>query len=83
VIEPDGTKVFYSAPNSKNGGELSQDMTQGYGPERYQMRKAVPGEYKVIVHYYGANPNLLGDETRPRLAEGSDWQGAGFSCTTN
>jgi tetratricopeptide (TPR) repeat protein len=63
VIEPDGTKVFYSAPKSKNGGELSQDMTQGFGPERYQMKKAVPGEYKVIVHYYGANPNLLGGET--------------------
>jgi hypothetical protein len=38
-------------------------MTQGYGPERYQMTKAVPGEFKVVDHYYRANPNLLGGET--------------------
>jgi hypothetical protein len=63
VIEPDGTKVFYSARKSKNGGELSQDMTRGYGPERYHIVKAVPGEYRIIAHYFGANPNLLGGET--------------------
>lgn len=63
VIEPDGTKCFYSHNRTKNGGELSQDMTQGYGPERYQMKKAVGGEFKIVVHYFRANPNLLGGET--------------------
>ena len=63
VIEPDGEKCFYSHNRTKNGGELSQDMTQGYGPERYQMKKAVPGEFKIVAHYFRANPNLLGGET--------------------
>jgi hypothetical protein len=63
VIEPDGTKVFYSNKKSKSGGELSEDQTQGYGPERYQVAKALPGEYKIIVHYFRPNPNLLGGET--------------------
>jgi hypothetical protein len=63
VIEPDGTKVFYSNPRSSSGGELSQDQTQGYGPERYRIAKAQPGAYKVLVHYFRANPNLLGGET--------------------
>lgn len=63
VIEPDRTKVYYQAPRSKSGGELSQDQTQGYGPERYHVRKALKGEYQVLVHYYRANPNLLGGET--------------------
>jgi hypothetical protein len=63
VIEPDGTKVFYSNPKSKSGGELSQDQTQGYGPERYRIAKAKPGVYKVIVHNFAPNPNLLGGET--------------------
>ena len=63
VIEPDGTKCFYSAPRTKNGGILSQDMTQGYGPERFIAKKAMPGEYTIIVHYFRANPNLLGGET--------------------
>jgi hypothetical protein len=63
VIEPDGTKVFYSQPRSPSGGELSQDQTQGYGPERYRIARARPGTYKILVHYFRTNPNLLGDET--------------------
>ena len=39
------------------------DVTQGYGPERYQAKKAQPGEYRVVVHYFAANPNLLAGET--------------------
>jgi hypothetical protein len=63
VIEPDGTKCFYQQQRTKNGGELSQDQTQGYGPERYQVKEARPGVYTVIVHYFRPNPNLLGGET--------------------
>jgi tetratricopeptide (TPR) repeat protein len=63
VIEPDGTKCFFSHNRTKNGGELSADQTQGYGPERYQVKKALPGTYKVVVHYFRPNPNLLGGET--------------------
>lgn len=63
VVEPDRTKVFYSAPNSMNGGRLSPDLTQGYGPERYHTEKALKGEYVVLVHYFRGNPNLMGGET--------------------
>ena len=63
VIEPDGTKCFYQNRKTPSGGELSQDMTQGYGPERYQIAKAQKGVYQVKVHYYSANQNLLGGET--------------------
>jgi tetratricopeptide (TPR) repeat protein len=63
VIEPDGTKCFYQHNRTRSGGELSQDQTQGYGPERYQIAKAQPGVYTIIVHYFRPNPNLLGGET--------------------
>ncbi len=63
VIEPDGTKCFYSHNRTSSGGELSQDQTQGYGPERYQIAKAQPGVYTILVHYFGVNANLLGGET--------------------
>jgi hypothetical protein len=63
VIEPDGTKCFYQHNRTKNGGELSQDQTQGYGPERYRVGRARPGVYTVLVHYFAVNPNLLGGET--------------------
>jgi hypothetical protein len=63
VIEPDGTKCFYQNQRTPSGGQLSQDQTQGYGPERYQIVKAQSGEYKIMVHYYSANANLIGGET--------------------
>jgi hypothetical protein len=63
VIEPDGTKCFYQHNRTKNGGELSQDQTQGYGPERYQIKQAQKGSYRVLVHYFAVNPNLLAGET--------------------
>jgi hypothetical protein len=63
VIEPDGTRVYYQQPRSASGGVLSQDQTQGYGPERYHIAAARKGTYKVLVHYYRANANLLGGET--------------------
>jgi hypothetical protein len=67
VIEPDGSKCYYQHNRTQSGGELSQDQTQGYGPERYQIRKARPGIYQVIVHYYRANPNLLAGETHVQV----------------
>jgi uncharacterized protein YfaP (DUF2135 family) len=63
VIEPDGEKCFYSHNRTKSGGELSQDMTQGYGPERYQIKKAQKGTYRIVTHYFAVNPNLLAGET--------------------
>ncbi len=63
VIEPDGTKVFYQNRKSPSGGELSEDQTQGYGPERYRIAKTKAGIYKVVVHNFNPNPNLLGGET--------------------
>jgi hypothetical protein len=68
VIEPDGTKCFYQHQQTKNGGQLSPDQTQGYGPERYQVLHATPGVYTVIVHYFRANPNLLAGETHVHVA---------------
>jgi hypothetical protein len=68
VIEPDGTKCYYQHKATKNGGQLSADMTQGYGPERYQIVNAPQGTFQVLVHYYGTNPNLLGGETHVKVA---------------
>ena len=48
---------------TKSGGELTEDMTQGYGPERYQAKKAKPGEYRSWSITFAGNPNLLGGET--------------------
>jgi hypothetical protein len=67
VVEPDGSKCFYQNRRTLNGGTITDDMTQGYGPERYQLGKARSGEYTVVVHYYSANRNLLGGETHANV----------------
>jgi len=63
VKEPGGEACGYNHKDTSNGGHLLDDLTQGYGPERYVMKKARPGVYTVLVHYFNPNPNLLAGET--------------------
>ena len=59
VIEPDNTKCYYENKETKLGGKLHWDITDGLGPELYHMRKSSSGEYQVMVHYYGNNSPRL------------------------
>jgi hypothetical protein len=53
VIEPNGERCDYSHRSTSLGGKLFWDITDGLGPELYHARKAAPGPYHVVVHYYG------------------------------
>lgn len=53
IVEPGGEECYYGHRQSKNGGRLSEDFTQGYGPEEYQVKQAVKGRYSIRVNYYG------------------------------
>lgn len=55
VVEPNGERCFYGHMQTKLGGRLYWDITDGLGPELYHTRKAAPGPYHVVVHYYGNN----------------------------
>lgn len=57
VVEPTGEECFYSHPRTQLGGEMTQDVTEGYGPEMYVLRKASPGQYKVLANYYATDAN--------------------------
>ncbi len=61
--EPNGESCSYRKRKTSNGGTLLQDITRGYGPERYEIRKAPQGSYKVQLHFFGHNSNVLGNET--------------------
>lgn len=52
VDEPSGERVIYSNPRSHVGGHLSNDMTQGYGPEEYFIRQAAPGAYVARANVF-------------------------------
>jgi tetratricopeptide (TPR) repeat protein len=53
VIEPSGERCYYRNKQTRLGGKLFWDITDGLGPELYHARKAAPGPYHVVVHYYG------------------------------
>jgi hypothetical protein len=63
VIDPSGEKCFYDHKQLSSGGALLEDITQGYGPERFAAEKAIPGKYQVFVDYYGNNGITLTPET--------------------
>lgn len=53
VVEPGGEECFYSHRETKKGGRLSEDFTQGYGPEEFEVKNAASGSYRVRVNYFG------------------------------
>ena len=59
VTEPSGEKCFYGHNRTTIGGMMSRDFTQGYGPEEYNLRRAMPGQYKIQANYYGSSQASL------------------------
>ncbi len=59
VIEPSGEEAFYGHNLTTIGGHVSRDFTQGYGPEEYVLRRAMPGVYKIRCKYYGSSQQTL------------------------
>ena len=60
VREPSGEEVGYNHRGSRAGARYTHDITQGFGPEEYQLRKAPDGTYRVEVNTFAVdrrNPN--------------------------
>ena len=57
VLEPTGEEVYYGNRNSRLGGELTQDVTQGFGPEMYVLKAAPAGDYSVRAKYFASDRN--------------------------
>ncbi|WP_418604037.1 TonB-dependent receptor plug domain-containing protein [Hwangdonia sp.] len=53
IIDPNLEECYYSHPKTKIGGRLSQDMTQGFGPEEFTLKHAKEGTYFIKVNYFG------------------------------
>lgn len=60
VTDPRKEKCSYENTFTAIGGRISQDVTGGYGPEEFMLKKAVNGKYKVEVNLYGDNRQTLG-----------------------
>ncbi|MCD7935375.1 MAG: carboxypeptidase-like regulatory domain-containing protein [Tannerellaceae bacterium] len=53
VIEPSGEECYYNHRNTASGGQMTIDVTNGYGPEMYLLREAPAGKYAIRLVYYG------------------------------
>ena len=53
VTDPTDEKCYFSNTLTYLGGKISDDVTQGYGPEEFMIKKAPKGTYKIAVDYYG------------------------------
>ncbi|WP_052752947.1 VIT domain-containing protein [Kordia zhangzhouensis] len=52
VVDPNGEKAFYKNPATQIGGRMSNDLTEGYGPEDFMLKDAIEGMYTVYVNHY-------------------------------
>lgn len=59
VTDPRGETCSYSNTLTAAGGKITRDVTQGFGPEEFMIRKAVKGTYVVQAHWYGSSSQEL------------------------
>jgi hypothetical protein len=53
IIDPNFEECFYGHNKTTIGGSMSNDMTQGFGPEEFTLKNAVKGDYFVKIKYFG------------------------------
>lgn len=63
VTDPNGERCFYSHPLTYQGGRMSRDFTNGYGPEEFSLKLAKPGKYKIETNFYGNRQQVLAGAT--------------------
>lgn len=64
VFEPSGAHCYYEKKETKSGGRMTQDVTQGYGPEMFIHGAAPKGKYTVKAKYYSNNSSRTSAPTK-------------------
>ncbi|WP_299836810.1 VIT domain-containing protein [uncultured Tenacibaculum sp.] len=67
VIDPNEEKCYYKHKRTKIGGLMSDDMTDGFGPEQFLLKKAIKGTYNVKVKYYSSSQQKISGPTSLKL----------------
>ena len=73
VTEPSGEEAYYGHRLTHAGGRVSEDITDGYGPELYAIRRALDGEYVVRAHYYASHQQTIFGPASCTLTVYTDW----------
>jgi outer membrane protein assembly factor BamE (lipoprotein component of BamABCDE complex) len=73
VTEPSGEEAFYAHRYTFAGGRVSEDITDGFGPELYEIRQAKPGTYTIRAHYYASHQQTIFGPATCTLTVYTDW----------
>lgn len=63
LTDPNGEKCYYSHKTTALGGRISDDFTNGYGPEQFLLKKAIKGVYTIEANFYGERQLKLAGPT--------------------
>jgi hypothetical protein len=63
VTDPNNEKCYYSHKKTKIGGLMSEDMTEGFGPEQFILKDAIKGSYKINVKYFANTQQKISGPT--------------------
>ncbi len=73
MTEPSGETCSYKKKETSIGGIISDDVTQGYGPEMYVLKHAIDGKYKLNVDYYSDAGNRSSARTKVFVTIVKNW----------
>lgn len=73
VTEPSGEEAFYGHRRTRSGGDVSKDITDGYGPEEYMLRKAPAGNYRIRAHYFASHQQAVFGPATATATIFTDW----------
>jgi hypothetical protein len=73
VTEPGGEEAYYAHRLTYAGGRVSEDITDGYGPELYEIRHAQDGDYVIRAHYYASHQQAVFGPASCTLTVYTDW----------
>lgn len=63
IVDPNNEECFYQKQQTSSGGRLSNDFTDGFGPEQFLLKKAAKGKYKIKTNYFGDRQMKLSGPT--------------------
>jgi outer membrane protein assembly factor BamE (lipoprotein component of BamABCDE complex) len=73
VTEPSGEEAYYAHRLTTMGGRVSEDITDGFGPELYETRRAQDGIYNIRAHYYVSHQQAIFGPATCTLTVYTDW----------
>lgn len=73
VTEPSGEEAYYGHHYTTSGGRVSEDITDGFGPELYETRRAQDGIYNIRAHYYASHQQAIFGPATCTLTVYTDW----------